>query len=155
MNHIPRPHVSHRLSRASALAGAIILTATATSIADVPTATSGRFGGMYKVAASTDPIFPATQTREYFLDFGRGIEVGKLSGSVAVSMRQNPHVKVRILSWQYFPDQGKLLIGHPYAEGSRNAVAIGAWRMKGAEKGIIFERGSYRVVLHRADPDDY
>ena len=72
-------------------------TASAIVTADVPDQSSGRFGGIYKVTSSNDPLFPATKTREYFLDFGRGIQANKLSGSVAVSMRRNPNVKVRIM----------------------------------------------------------
>ena len=100
-------------------------------------------------------MFPVTRTREYFLDFGKGIQAGKLSGSVAISMRRNPNVKVRIMAWQYFPKQGSMVIGNPYSEDSRNAVARAVWKMTGGDNGVIFERGSYQVVLHRADPGDY
>ncbi|MEO5713204.1 MAG: hypothetical protein ABIT37_06920 [Luteolibacter sp.] len=141
--------------RFTALVGAVIFSTSVAAFADIPDASSRRFGGIYKVTSSTDPIFPVTQTREYFLDFGSGIQPGKFSGSVAVSERQNPHVKVRIMAWQYFPDQGKMLIGNPYAEGSRKAVAAGVWRMTGNGSGVLFERGRYRVVLNPADPKDY
>ncbi len=125
------------------------------AFADIPDRTASEFRGMYKVASSSDPIFPMESGQEWFLDFGTGIQSGKTSGSVAVSLRQNPHVKVRIMAWQYFPKQEQLLIGNPYSEGSRNAVAKGAWKMSGATKGVLFERGGYKVVLHRADPSDY
>lgn len=141
--------------RVSAFMGAVILSTAAMATADIPDPSAGRFGGLYKVTASTDPMFPATRTNEYFLDFGQGIQAGRASGSVAVSIRRNPHVKVRIMAWQYFPDQGKILIGNPYAEDSRNAVAKGAWRMRGISNGVIFERGSYQIVLQHADPNDY
>ena len=144
-----------RLGSFAALLGAVILAALATTRADIPDPSSGQFAGIYKVTSSTDPMFPATRTSEYFLDFGRGIQAGKLSGSVAVSVRQNPNVKVRIMAWQYFPEQGKIAIGNPYAEGSRNAVAKGAWRMRAIASGFVFERGNYQVVLHPADPKDY
>ncbi|MEO6477857.1 hypothetical protein [Luteolibacter sp.] len=137
------------------MVGAAILSASGLARADVEESTAGQFRGIYKVIASNDPIFPATATREYFLDFGKGVQMGKLSGSVAVSMRENPSVKVRIMAWQYFPQQGSLVIGNPYSEGSRNAVAKGVWKMKGAQNGVIFERANYQVVLHRADPNDY
>lgn len=150
----------HSASRAMgtlyAIAGAVLLCFPAAPLrADVPDASPARFRGMYKVTASNDPIFPASKTREYFLDFGRGIQGGKLSGSVAVSVRMNPNVKVRILSWEYFPDRGMLLIGNPFAHGSRNAVAIGAWEIRGFSNGIVFRRGNQKVVLTRADPNDY
>jgi len=147
------PIASHP-GRWAALVGGVIFSTSAAALADLPDRSSGRFGGIYKVTSSTDPIFPATQTREYFLDFGQGIQPGKLSGSVAVSERQNPNVKVRIMAWQYFPEQGKMLIGNPYAEGSRKAVAAGVWKMKGIGSGVLFERGSYRIVL-TANPKDY
>ncbi|MES2920519.1 MAG: hypothetical protein V4819_03180 [Verrucomicrobiota bacterium] len=123
--------------------------------ADIPAQASGEFRGMYKIAASTDPIFPIQDEKEWFLDFGKGISSGKFSGSVAVSLRQNPNVKVRIMAWQYFPKQGNIMIGNPYSEGSRKAVAMGKWQMRSTSTGIIFERGGYQVVLRPADPGDY
>lgn len=123
--------------------------------ADIPDSSSGAFRGMYKVVSSNDPLFPVTATTEYFMDFGKGIQGNSMSGNVAVSMRQNPNVKVRIMAWQYFPKQGLIAIGNPYAEGSRNAVARGAWTLTGANEGVVFKRGSYQMVLHRADPGDY
>jgi hypothetical protein len=137
-----------------ALVGAIIFSVAVTVRADVSDTDTGRFGGFYKVVSSTDPSVPATDTHEYFFDFGRGIQAGKLSGSVAMSVRQNPNVQVRMLVWQYFPETGKMVIGNPYAEGSRKAVALGAWQMKGLPNGVLFERGSYQIVLHRADESD-
>lgn len=125
------------------------------SAADIPDPSSSEFRGMYKVVSSSDPIFPATSSTEYFMDFGKGIQGNIMSGSVAVSMRQNPNVKVRILAWQYFPKQGSIMIGNPYSEGSRNAVVRGSWQVVGASQGVIFKRGNYQVVLHRADPLDY
>lgn len=124
-------------------------------LADIPDQVPGRLSGIYKVTTSTDPIFPATGKCEYFLDFGQGVRAGKTSGNVVVSMRQNPHVRVRIMAWQYFPDHGKILIGNPFAEGSNRAVAKGVWQMKPVFNGVLFERGSYRIVLHTADPADY
>lgn len=139
-----------------AMVGAIIFSAAVTVRADVSDTDigTGRFGGFYKVVSSTDPSVPATETHEYFFDFGRGIQAGKLSGSVAISVRQNPNIKVRMLVWQYFPETGKMVIGNPYAEGSRKAVALGAWQMKGLLNGVLFARGSYQIVLHRADESD-
>lgn len=138
-----------------ALAGATLLLTVAVGTADVPGPQPGGFGGIYKVVSSNDPLFPATQTREYFLDFGRGVQADQSSGSVAVSVRVNPNVQVRILAWQYLPAQGRILIGNPYAKGSRKAVALGAWKMTGLANGVLFERGNHQVVLRRADPNDY
>ena len=139
----------------SAYVGIAVISSFPLTLADVPSGSASQFGGIYKVASSTDPMFPVTGTREYFLDFGKGIQAGKLSGSVSISMRQNPKVQVRIMAWQYFPQQGRMVIGNPYAENSRNAVARAVWKMTGSANGVLFERGSYQVVLHRADPGDY
>lgn len=156
MKTIPLTPPTGRFSKSLGKFAAIaVMFASAIAGADVIESAAGQFRGIYKVVASNDPIFPATATREYFLDFGKGVEAGKLSGSVAVSMRENPNVKVRILAWQYFPKQGSLVIGNPYSEGSRNAVAKGIWEMRGAENGVIFKRANYQVVLRRADPNDY
>jgi hypothetical protein len=126
-----------------------------TASAEIPDVDRGEFRGMYKITASTDPIFPMTSNEEWFLDFGSGITAGKLSGSVAVSLRQNPNVKVRIMAWQYFPQQGSLIIGNQYAEGSDKAVAKGVWQFRSTSQGVIFERGTYQIMLERAKPGDY
>jgi hypothetical protein len=124
--------------------------------ADIPDQPlSGEFRGMYQVSSSTDPIFPMQARQEWFLDFGKGISEGKFAGNVAVSLRQNPKVTVRILAWQYMPKQATLLIGNPYSEGSKKAVAKGVWQMRPTSDGVIFQRGNYQVVLRRADPNDY
>lgn len=125
------------------------------SRADVLNKPSGELRGMFKVTSSTDPIFPIQANREWFLDFGNGISLGKFSGNVAVSLRQNPNVKVRIMAWQYFPNQGNIVLGNPYAEGSHKAVAMGNWQMRPTSQGFLWERGSYQVVISPADPRDY
>jgi hypothetical protein len=152
----PENRASEKLGRFSALVGAVLLCFSVPPVrADIPDSSPARLGGIYKIASSNDPAFPVTKSREYFLDFGKGLQSGKLSGSVTVSVRVNPHVKARILSWEYFPDQGRLLIGRPFAHGSRNAVAAGAWEIKGFSNGVVFQRGTYQVVLNRAGPGDY
>ena len=123
--------------------------------ADIPDSATGTFACMYKVASSTDPIFPTGGNREWFLDFGNGFGNASLSGNVAVSLRQNPNVKVRIMAWQYFAKQNSMLIGNPYAEGSNKAVAKGVWQMRFSSRAVIFERGNYQVVMYPADPGDY
>jgi len=121
-----------------------------------PSATgSPELAGMYKVAASTDPFFPERHNVEWFLDFGKGTIDQKTSGKVAVSLRQNPNVKVRIMVWQVFPQNSSLLLGNQTAEGSKQAVALADWKIRSHPKGVILQRGSYQVVLHRADPADY
>ncbi len=143
-------------SKVTAVVGAFLLVLTAASVrADIPDQPSGEFKGMYKVASSNDPIFPMDANQEWFLDFGKGVTMEKLGGSVAISLRQNPNVRVRILSWQYFPKQGNLVMGNPYSEGSRSAVAKGSWQMTGTSGGVLFSRENYRVVLKRADRNDY
>lgn len=123
--------------------------------ADVPDKPSGEFQGIYKIASSNDPSFPSQSQEEWFLDFGDGISHGKFSGKVAVSLRQNPRVKVSLMVWQYFPKQGNIRLGNQTHEGSKSAVIAGDWQMHPAAEGILFERGSYRTLLRRAAPDDY
>ncbi len=137
------------VATAMALAFAPIVTA------DIPDSGSRTFAGMYKVASSTDPFFPMGGNREWFLDFGNGFGNASLSGNVAVSLRQNPNVKVRIMAWQYFAKQNSMAIGNPYAEGSNKAVAKGVWQMRFDSRAVVFERGSYQVVMYPADPGDY
>lgn len=139
------------LGRLFACLSAAVFALSSAASADVPDQPPARFGGVYKISSSSDPILPATAKREYFLDFGTG---GR-SGNVAVSVRENPNVKVRIMAWQYFPDRREILIGNPFAEGSNRAVARGVWRIKPVFNGVILDRGGYRVVLQTADPADY
>jgi len=140
----------------TAILGSVILgLSLQVSHGDIPDQSSGEFRGIYKVTSSTDPAFPTQANREWFLDFGNGISSGKFSGTVAVSLRQNPSVKVRIMVWQYFPKQGRLIIGEQAHEGARTAVALGNWQMAPASRGVTFERENYRVVLHQVDPRDY
>lgn len=140
----------------TALMSTVVLALTLQWVrADIPDKSSGEFRGMYKIASSTDAIFPCQSKQEWFLDFGDGISFGKYSGNVAVSLRQNPNVKVRIMLWQYFPKQGNIVIGNPYHEGAKNAVAMGNWQLRATSEGIIFASGNRRVVLRRADPGDY
>lgn len=148
-------HAVNRLAGFATLACAFMLSLAAIAGAKEPAPASGKLAGIYKVTSSTDPLFPATRNREYFLDFGRGIQSSKLSGSVAVSERRNPNVKIRIMAWQYFPEQGTIVLGNPFAEGSRNAVAKASWRMKNISEAVVFQRGDYQVILRPADPKDY
>jgi hypothetical protein len=125
------------------------------SNADIPEASSVQFKGMYKIASSTDPIFPMDSNQEWFLDFGKGVTAEKMSGKVAVSLRENPKVRIRIMVWQYFPKQGNIMLGNTYSEESNKAVAKADWQLDTTSKGVIFKLGNYQVVMHRADPSDY
>ena len=87
------------------------------------------------------------------MDFGDASR--RTSGKVAVSLRQNPNVKVRIMVWQVFPQSGSLILGNQTEEGSKSAVAVADWRITNITEGVLLERGNYQVVLHRADPADY
>lgn len=152
----PPRKVGARSPGLALLAGALLISPSAILASDIPDARQAlRFGGIYKVVSSTDPMFPVSAKREFFLDFGRGIRTGASSGTVAVSLRQNPHVKVRLLAWQYFPQQGTLVIGNPTARGSHKAVVRAAWRMSGADGGAVLERAGGTVVIQRPAPGDY
>jgi hypothetical protein len=110
---------------------------------------------MYEVISSTDPIFPMREQRTWFLDFGKGTSSGDHSGTVAISLRQNPNVKSRIMVWQYFPEKGALLIGNQFERGSRKAVAKGVWSVGADENHVVMKRNSASVVLRKANPSDY
>lgn len=112
--------------------------------------------GIYKVASSSDPFFPSGSNAEWFLDFGTGLSGNKTSGKVAVSLRQNPNVKVRVMVWQVFPQTGQLYLGNQFSEGSKGAVAVADWQISNRNAdSVVLERGGYQIVLRRADPADY
>jgi len=145
----------YNISKKLALTGFAAAILTLSANADIPDRNRAMpaFSGMYKVVASSDPMFPATGNKEWFLDFGMGAE--KNSGTVAVSLRENPSVRVRIMVWQTFPDQGNLVLGNQTHEGSKSAVAMANWKVQNSGGGLIFNRGNYQVVLHQADASDY
>ena len=149
------PRCGNRLASLAIRVGILVLCSSGFIHADRTGSSQGKLSGIYKVTSSTDPIFPVTSTREYFLDFGKGTRTPKLSGSVSVSERRNPNVKVRIMAWQYFPDQGTFVLGNPYAEGSRNAVIKAAWTMKNVSEAVVLQRGDHQVILRPVDPEDY
>ncbi|MGJ8642504.1 MAG: hypothetical protein ACSHX9_03775 [Luteolibacter sp.] len=123
--------------------------------ADVPDRHSSHLSGMYEVAQSDDPAFPLGQGREWFLDFGEGTTTGNLSGTVSVSMRQNPNVQVRIMVWQYYPDRGMLVIGNQTAQGAPAAVAKAIWSIQPDSSGFQLARNNQTVILKPASPNDY
>jgi len=134
---------------------AMIITLAFQVHADVPDQGAGSFRGMYKVASSSDPFFPIQSQQEYFVDFGDGTSHGKFSGKVAVSLRQNPNIKVRLMVWQYFPKEGNIRLGHQTHEGSKSAVVAADWRLRTTSGGVLLERGKHQVLLRQADPNDY
>ncbi|MFD2256715.1 hypothetical protein ACFSSA_08510 [Luteolibacter algae] len=123
--------------------------------ADIPDRPATHLGGMYKVASSSDPLFPMNGQQEWFLDFGKGMSDGSTSGKVAVSLRQNPKVSIRIMVWQYFPEQGALLIGNQTEEGSRQAVARAVWSLANDSGKVVLLRDNSALVLNQADQSDY
>lgn len=153
----PRVHFIHSrgiFAFLSLLLGFLLVPATLK--ADVPDRNRPvALAGMYKVAASNDPFFPVASDREWFMDFGTGISGEKSAGKVAVSLRQNPNVKVRVMVWQIFPGTNQLYLGNQFSEGSRGAVALADWKVSNHPKGVILERFGYQIVLNHADPGDY
>lgn len=129
-------------------------TLPAIDLPDAPSMRSSGLGGYYKVAESNDPLFPAGEGREWFFDFGDGVRQGRSSGTVAVSLRQNPNVRVRLLVWQVFPETGTLVIGNQTEEGSKRAVALARWTIGRTATGVSLQRGNYQVSLQRAAAGD-
>jgi len=152
------PYRKLRCSALALLVAALPLAgAGATPTDPIPAERHGQLStlsGMYKIVSATDPMFPGHDSQEWFLDFGKGMTTGKLSGTVAVSMRQNPNVRVRILVWQMLPEQGILRIGNQTAQGSGQAVLRGEWRMSRAHTGLVLQRGDYHALLRPAGPTD-
>lgn len=137
------------------IVASILIFTSGTAQADVPDRQYIQLNGMYQVVSSNDPLFPVQPGTEWFMDFGRGIHDNTICGSVAVSRRQNPDVKVRIMAWQYIPTQSNLVIGNQFERGAANAVAKGVWNVATTSQGIIFHRGQYQMVVRRADLRDY
>lgn len=137
------------------LASLILVAFPLQSRADLPERGTLALSGMYKVASSSDPFFPAGTNREWFMDFNSGITNEKSSGKVAVSLRQNPNVKVRVMVWQVYPGTNELFLGNQFSEGSRNAVAVAQWRARNQGDSLVLERNGYQIVLNRAAPGEY
>lgn len=139
----------------AAFAGAALLFTATTARADIPDRPVTGLNGIYKIAASNDPLFPTGQDREWFLDFGSGVTSSTTSGTVVVSLRKNPKVSVRPMVWQFFPGDSTLAIGAQYERGSRQAVAKGIWRISQDGQGLVFDREGVRLILYRPEPGDY
>jgi|GEM_PF-6600054 len=109
--------------------------------------------GLYRVGSSTDPAFPLEGGQEWFLDFGRG--GGKSSGSLALTLRQNPNLRVRLLVWQFFPDSATLRIGRQSAKPSQQAVLPTDWQLVPSAAGsLLLRRGGFQFMLLPASPSD-
>jgi hypothetical protein len=140
-----------------AVALAVAISTPTLPAVDLPDASSMRstgLGGYYKIIASSDPLFPGGEGREWFFDFGDGVRHGRSSGTVAVSLRQNPNVRVRLLVWQVFPENGTLVIGNQTEEGGKRAVALARWTIGRTATGVSLQRGNYQVSLQRAAAGD-
>lgn len=158
MNHptVQKPKGRHLLVFVATLLALVF--SFQTSRADIPDRDRSpllSLAGIYKVAASNDPFFPVAAGREWFMDFNSGITSEKSSGKVAVSLRQNPSVKVRIMVWQVFPGTGQLYLGNQFSEGSKKAVSVADWRARNVGDSVVLERHGYQIVLNRANPADY
>ena len=110
--------------------------------------------GYYKVTQSSDPLFPQGANKEWFLDFGNALTRGHTSGTVAVSMRENPKVRVRILVWQLYRENGTLVIGNQTEEGSSRAVPLASFQVTSLPSGLLLQRDNYQVSLQRAAEAD-
>jgi hypothetical protein len=146
-----------RLFRYFVTASALMVSPLAAADAPVPAefhAQLSSLSGMYKVMSATDPLFPGDESQEWFLDFGKGVTTGKTSGTVAVSLRQNPNVRIRIMVWQLSPQDGVLRIGNQTAEGSRQAVLRAEWQMSRTSSGLVLRRNGYQAVLRPSGPND-
>ncbi|WP_411827680.1 hypothetical protein [Luteolibacter sp. AS25] len=140
----------------SSILAVILFTVFAASAsADIPDRNRVQLDGMYKVESSTDPIFPMAPRAEWFLDFGNSMQQGETSGKVAISLRENPDVKVKILVWQYYPDRNVLVIGTPAADGSGRAVPRGIWTVTANSSQLGLYREDVSVVMNQAGPNDY
>lgn len=109
--------------------------------------------GYFRVISSSDPLIPMNDGREWFLDFGSARN-GKTAGTLAVSVRKNPDVKVRIMVWQLLPESSTLIIGNQVEEGSKKAVARGQWKIRPTSYGYLLTRENYQVSLRRANPEE-
>lgn len=123
--------------------------------ADIPDRAISGISGIYKVAASNDPLFPTGNGKEWFLDFGSGLTSTTSSGTVTVSLRQNPKVSVHPMVWQFFPGDSTLVIGNQYQRGAKQAVAKGVWKISQTRDGLSFDRDGVRFILFRPEPGDY
>lgn len=139
----------------TAFLGVALSFSTQTAHADFPDRGATTLNGIYKVAASNDPLFPTGNGKEWFLDFGSGLTSSTSSGTVTVSLRQNPNVSVRPMVWQFFPRNSTIAIGAQFERGARQAVAKGVWRVSQNSEGLILDREGVRFILYRPEPGDY
>jgi len=109
--------------------------------------------GLYRVAASTDGFFPVDGGQEWFLDFGRGTEPS--SGRLALTLRQNPNLRVRLLVWQFTPERATLRIGRESARQPGHALAPTSWQLtRGTAGSLVLRRAEGQTTLVPATPSD-
>jgi hypothetical protein len=109
--------------------------------------------GLYRVMASSDPFFPLESGQEWFVDFGRGEE--EFSGRLALTLRQNPNLRVRLLVWQFSPVSGTLRIGRASARSPRGAVEAASWQLaRGPAGAIQLRRDEHQTTLMPASASD-
>lgn len=111
--------------------------------------------GVYQVVGGNDPLFPQAYGSEWFFDFGPGMNHGAHHGNVTVSLRQNPNVRVRIMTWQAFPNQHRLLLGNAVANQPNGAFARADWQVAPDSDGVVFRRGDHMLILARPAPGVY
>lgn len=140
---------------AAPVATLVIAFTTSQLKADIPDRPVTDLQGIYKVAASNDPLFPVNRGKEWFLDFGSGLTSTTSSGPLTVSMRRNPDVSVRMMVWQFSRDQSALMIGNQFARGSRQAVAKGVWKVSQTSDGMVLNRNGRQLILFRPEPGEY
>ncbi len=141
------------LHGARLIAAAAVLATAPAATADLPAAgpaaavQHAAFCGTYKISSSNDPAFPGIDHQEWFLDFGRRAPT-RPSGTVAVTARQNPHLKLRLRVWQFSPDTGMLRLGTQAAQASQHLVAAATWQVTTAAAGsLLLRRGDYHALL--------
>jgi hypothetical protein len=117
------------------------------------TAAAPLLRGLYRVTASTDPFFALEGGQEWFVDFGGGAE--KFSGRLALTLRQNPNLRVRLLVWQFSPDSGTLRIGRGSTTSPREAIAAASWQLaRGPAGALLLRRDQHQATLVPATSSD-
>lgn len=102
--------------------------------------------GLYRIRSSTDPAFPLDNNQDWFFDFAHGADSS--SGTLALTLRQNPNLRVRLLVWQFFPDSATLRLGRASARSSHEAITAATWQLaRGAAGSLLLRRGAFQITL--------
>ncbi|MEP2777691.1 MAG: hypothetical protein ABJQ29_09275 [Luteolibacter sp.] len=115
--------------------------------ANIPVRSDGYISGTYQISKSSDPVFPIVEGREWFLDFGDGNATGNRSGEVAVSLHENPEVKTRLMTWEYFSDQDILIIREPSDETTTDIPAQTIWTVHSPASDLYLTRNNRTLIL--------